>query len=51
MVHPGLAALFAVGANLALLLGLRWAARREGKRAGLALARIPGAGDRRLGSR
>lgn len=31
MVHPSFAALITVPVDLALLLGLRWAARREGR--------------------
>ena len=46
LVTPGLAALLAMGLNIVLLAGMRIAARREGLRAGMALANVRGAGDR-----
>ena len=44
MVHPGVAALITVPVDVALLVGLRWAARREGR---LIECAYPGASKRR----
>ncbi|TXM65752.1 hypothetical protein [Methylobacterium sp. WL120] len=49
MVHPGLAALLAMGVNVVLLAGVRAAARLEGLRAGMTLSNVRGAGDRAVG--